>query len=135
MENKFQTKFEKVVGGTEEERVKAKEKLQKLLEEPHNKDLKSYEVNLTEKDKEIIQDIESSVDNVASSYGGSPIPFPPEKIYVLKNDGVEAVTDTRFFGGFHSPLGQRIVIEKGHSDIDFATTLAHELFHVKSYKA
>lgn len=136
MKPKFETKFERVIGGESEQlRIVAKEKLQRWLEEHGNDDTKPYEISPTERDKQIIESVESAVDQLITSYGGTTKPFPPEKIYLLRPDTVNIVTEGKFSRGFHSPLGQRIIVEKGLSDIDFATTLAHELFHLKSYKA
>lgn len=136
MEPKFETKFERVIGGeSEKSRIEVKEKLQKWLEEHYKNDIKPYEISPTERDKQIIETVEAAVDRLITAYSGIPKPFPPEKIHLLRPDTVHIATEGKFSGGFHSPLGQRIVVEKGSSDIDFATTLAHELFHLKSYKA
>ncbi len=133
----FETQFNKnIVGGkSEQEKKQAHEKLQQELEENSYKDTKPYEIEPSKKDRQIIDFAINAVDKIIASYGGTPKSFLPEKIFILKEGAVSEITDGKLREGFHSLLKQRIVVERGESDVHFATTVVHELLHLKSFKA
>lgn len=130
-----QTHFERVIGGTETEKEKALEELQQLFEHEDER-VAEYEAEKTEKDKEVIEVTISVVDELVAQYGGDPKPLPLENIYVLKPDAVKTISGGMLAGAFHSPLGLKIGVEqKPDSSLGFASGVAHELFHLKSYKS
>ncbi|MBI2064039.1 MAG: hypothetical protein HYT65_03560 [Candidatus Yanofskybacteria bacterium] len=128
------THYERIIGGTQEEKEIASRELQAAFEE-RSKKLTEYEVEKTPEDLEIIKKTESIVDKMVLQYGGVTKALPPEHIYVLKPGGVLAMTEGRLAGGIYKPLGLEIGVEKGKSKLLFASTIAHELFHLKSYKS
>lgn len=133
---KFETQFKNIVGGKSElEKIKAREELQKSLEETSYKDTNPYEIEPSEKDKKIINFITDSVSKILLSYGVEPTSLPSGKICVVGENSVSKITDDRLREGFHSMLKQRVVVERAKSDTQFALCLAHELLHLKSYKS
>jgi hypothetical protein len=128
------THFERIVGGTEEENKVASKKLQDIFEE-RSKELSEYELQKSPEDIEIIKKTEAVVDSIVVRYGGEPKALPLDHIYVLKPGSVLAMTEGRLAGGIHKPMGLKIGVEKGKSKLVFASTVAHELFHLKSYKS
>ncbi len=128
------THYERIVGGTEEEKALAFQKLQDIFNE-RSVQLTEYEVAKTPEDLEILKKTETIVDNIVVRYGGEPKRLPLDHIYVLKPGSVLAMTDGELSGGIHKPLGLKIGVEKGESKSLFASTVAHELFHLKSYKS
>jgi len=127
------TPYERVVGGTGEEKEAALKELQDIFDE-RSEDLAKYEIEKTPEDLEILKRIESAVDDMVKGYGGDPKPFPLDHIYVLKPGSVSAMTEGKLGGGIHKPMGVKVGVEKGESNLLFASTVAHELFHAKSPK-
>ena len=68
-------------------------------------------------------------------YGGKPKTLPLDHIYILKPGSILAMSEGKFADGIHLPLGLKIGVEKSKSKLLFARTIAHELFHLKSYKS
>ena len=128
------THYERIVGGTEEEKDLASKELQEAFDE-RSKKLAEYEVEKTPEDLEILKKTEAIVDSIVARYGGEPKSLPLDHIYVLKPGSVLAMTEGRLADGIHKPLGLKIGVEKGKSKSLFASTVAHELFHLKSYKS
>lgn len=128
------THFERVVGGTEKEREDSAADLQRVFEKG-NKRFSEYQLEKTPEDLEILNKTETIVDKIVAQYGGDPKPLPINHIYILKPDSVFAISEGKFRGGIHNPYGLNVGAEKGKSKLLFAGTVAHELFHLKSYKS
>ena len=126
--------YERIVGGTGEEKEVARRELEQVFEEKPE-DFSEYEIEKTAEDKELIDAVIATVDDMVRSYGGDPTLVSPEKIHLLKPDSVEAITEGELFGGIHRPLNLTIGVEKTNSRFLLASVIAHELFHAKSYKA
>lgn len=135
MRRRFESKFEKVVGGTKKEKTQAKEKLQDWFEDFHKEEFAPYENPKSEKEKRIIQHVESSVENIIKTYEGEYKSLPEEKIHVVKPSAVEVITKGESKEACHFILSQDVAVERTWSDVDFATRVAHELFHLNSYKS
>ncbi len=128
------THYERIVGGTQEEKELASKELQDTFEK-RSKELAEYEVEKTPEDLEILKKTEAIVDSIVARYGGEPKALPLDHIYVLKPGSVLAMTEGKLAGGIHKPMGLKVGVEKGKSKSLFASTVAHELFHLKSYKS
>lgn len=128
------THFEQVIGGTEEEKKVALDKLQKAFEE-RSEQLAEHELEKTPDDLEILNKTEATVDKIVAKYGGKPKNVPTDHIYILKPGSVFKMTEGQLAGGIHKPMGLKIGVEKGESNLLLASTIAHELFHAKSYKS
>jgi len=126
--------YERIIDGTQEEKKLAFKKLQNVFDERSEK-LAEYEIEKGPEDLEIIKKTESIVDRIVAKYGGESKALPLDHIYVLKPGSILAITEGRLAGGIHKPLGLKIGVEKGESKLLFASTIAHELFHLKSYKS
>lgn len=131
---KGKTHYERIIGGTEEEKMVASKELQTEFEKMSAK-LAEYELEKNPEDLKIIQKTESIIDRMVAQYGGEPKPLPLDHIYVLKPGSVLAMTEGKLAVGIHKPLGLKIGVERGKSKSLFASTVAHELFHLKSYKS
>lgn len=128
------THYERIIGGTPEEKEVASMELQAIFEERSEK-LAEYEIEKSPEDLEILKKTESVIDRMVAQYGGEPKPLPLDHIYVLKPGSVLAMTEGKLSGGIHKPLGLKIGVERGKSKSLFVSTVAHELFHLKSYKS
>lgn len=128
------THFERIIGGTEEEKKVALDELQKAFEE-RSEQLAEHELEKSPEDLEVIKKTEVNVDKIVAKYGGKPKDLPMDHIYILKPGSVLAMTDGKLAGGIHKPMGLKIGVEKGESKLLLASTIAHELFHAKSYKS
>ena len=127
--------IDQLIGGTPEEKEKACEELHELSSGCKNERVLEYELKKGPEDLETIAIVESAVDDMVAQYGGKLKPIPLENIHILKPGGVLKVTGGRVMAGNASPLGFYIFVEKGDSKILFASTLAHEMFHLKSFKS
>lgn len=128
------THYERIIGGTKEEKEVASKELQATFNERSEK-LAEYEIEKSPEDLEILKKTEPVIDRIVAQYGGEPKPLPLDHIYVLKPGSVLAITEGKLAGGIHKPLGLKIGVERGKSKSLFASTVAHELFHLKSYKS
>ncbi len=128
------THYKRIIGGTQEQKQDAFKKLQNLFDEGNEK-IDEYELEKSPEDLEIIKKTELIVNKIVSQYGGEPKTLPLDHIHVFKPGSILAMTKGKLAGGIHSPLGQKIGIEKRKSKLGFASTIAHELFHLKSYKS
>lgn len=126
-------RFERIVGGTQEEKWAAWNELQRLFESK-SEDLQKYELEKTEQDVEIIEETTAVVDQMIKRWDGDPKPLPIDKIHILKPSSIKEISKGALGGGMHQPLGSNIGVEKKPSSLEFANTVAHELFHAKSYK-
>ncbi len=128
------THFENIVGGTQEEKNEILYELQKTFETRSEK-LTKYELEKTIEDIGLIKNTELVVDKIVSQYGGKPKSISLDHIYILKPGSVLEMTEGKLARGLHQPVGLNIGVEKKESKLLFASTIAHELFHLKSYKS
>lgn len=128
------THYEQIIGGAQEGKDSAREELQAAFNEP-DKRLAEYEVEKTPEDIEIIKKTESIVDKMILRYGGKPKPLPLNNVYILRPESVLAVSKDKFAGGIFMSFGLKIGVEKRESKLLMANGIAHELFHLKSYKS
>jgi hypothetical protein len=127
--------YEHIVGiQTEEEGAEAEDRLQGLFESKPS-DIDEFELEKTPEDLEIIKITESIVDQIVLKYGGKPKSLPVEHIYLLAPDKLLEYSKGKFAGGQHNPLSSKIIVERNQSTVVFASTLAHEMFHLKGYKS
>jgi hypothetical protein len=136
MANKFEFPFNKIVGASGELKKDIEEEWHENIGdiwEDKRKEFAEYERPLSEEERKLIERTQKYVDKVALRYGGNPKPIPPESIFVLKPGAVFEITEGKFREGYNNCINRTIVVEWGSSDIDFATTLAHEMFHLKGF--
>lgn len=136
MSEKFEFPFNKIVGASDDIKKDIVEEWHENIGdiwEEKRMEFAKYERPLSEEEKKLIERTQKYVDKITLRYGGDPKPIPSESIFVLKPGAVFEVTDGRFREGYNNCLNREIAIEWGASDLDFATTLAHEMFHLKGY--
>jgi hypothetical protein len=129
-----ETHYNRIVGGTEEEQTKVAERLRNVFDRK-SESLAQYELEKSPEDIELIGITQRIVDTIVTQYGGDPKELPLDNMYILEPDSVLKITEGRFAGGIHQPIGLKIGVEKEESRILLASTIAHELFHLKSYKS
>ncbi len=113
----------------------AEKNFTKWFELPGDRE-KPFELEKTPKDVEIINFCDESVQKYMETYGREKnIKLPMENIHVLKEGGVEAVTEGRLRVGSHSMMRGKIAVDRDPSDIQFSLVTFHELFHAKAYQA
>lgn len=135
MERRFETQFERVVGGTQDEKEKTVNQLNEWLHEFTYDKITPYELPKTAEDREIIQDVTAGVDRIVRSYGGATKQFPQEKMHLLEPGGIYKLTEGEYKGGMHTPLVQEVLLDRDPFDVSFAMSTAHELFHFRGYKS
>ncbi|MSU54813.1 MAG: hypothetical protein EXS48_03225 [Candidatus Staskawiczbacteria bacterium] len=128
------THYEDIIGGTEEEKEEALKDLQAIFDEKSDK-VAPYELEKTAEDLEIIEATDIIVNKILRKYGGKPKSLPLDHIYIVKPGDVLKITKGKLDMGIHMPIDLKIVVEKEKSKLLFASTVAHELFHLKSYKS
>jgi hypothetical protein len=74
----MQNPYERIIGGTEEERRDAFDTLQQMFNEKPE-DFAQFELEKTQEDLAVINKTVETVDEIVASYGGDPKPFPVEK--------------------------------------------------------
>jgi len=128
------THYERIIGGSEEEQEAAREELQNSFDKK-SEDFTEHEIEKTPEDRELIKKTESIVDRMVTQYGGEPKNLPIDHIYILKPGSVDTITEGEHAGALTQPHGLKIGIEQKESKFLFASGVAHELFHLKSYKS
>lgn len=131
---KFKLPFNNVVGGNQENRDGVKENWKKESDEFLKRTefrYAGFEKILTREKILEIEKIEQTVDGVAQFYGATKKILP--KIVILEPGSVFKITQGEFRSGVCSPYMRRIMVDYRESKLDFATTLAHEMFHMSEY--
>ncbi|MDO8668735.1 MAG: hypothetical protein Q7K65_00390 [Candidatus Buchananbacteria bacterium] len=126
--------FERIINGSEEDKQVASDTLQEIYDSKSGS-FEGYELEKTPEDLETIRIVESLVDKKVSECGGKVKSVPIDHIFILKLGSIQKITNGRLVGGIHQPMGSKIGVERGESQLLFASSIAHELFHSKSYKA
>src|SRR3989344_4911482 len=101
------THYERIVGGTQEEKEVASRELQDTFDK-RVKELAEYELEKTPEDLEILQKTELIVDSIVVRYGGEPKALPLDHIYILKPGSVLAMTEGRLADGIYKPIGLKV---------------------------
>ncbi|MBU4299237.1 hypothetical protein KJ636_04295 [Patescibacteria group bacterium] len=131
---KFEARFPKIIARTPEGKKEIKERLEKDYLE-FRKEIAPYEISKTEREEAlpIIKDMESVARKILEKYKKRPEkPFPLERVYLLRQGGIEAYTSGRALGGFCNPIEQYIALDRTNSDVETTLTYLHERFHLAS---
>lgn len=134
MREKFEQRFPKIITRTPEGKKEIKERLEKDYLE-FRKKIAPYEIPKTEREETlpIIKDMESVVRKVLEKFKKKPEkPFPPERVHLLKQGGVEAYTSGGKLGGFCNAAEQYIALDRTNSDVETVLIYLHERFHLAS---
>jgi len=136
MGNKFEIPFDNIIGANPQQKEKVKEDWQSDSVEFAERDEIKYaeleQVITPEKRNEILK-IEKYVNEIAGFYGATEKLEP--KIVMLEAGGVFKFTEGEFREGFCYEYSRRIVVDSKESRVGFATTLAHELFHLAGFNS
>lgn len=133
MENSY---YKNIIGGDEEKRKKAQEKLsERFADNTISAEAEQYVIEKSPEDIEIIQEITRQVDDMIILYGGDPHDIPIENIFFLKPGAVDELNDRKGSSGEYSIQPAKMGVEKGESSFLLGSLIAHESFHAKSYKA
>lgn len=98
--------------------------------------IEGFEIEKTERDIELIDFVEKSVDQVLAEYGRSKvITIPLTHIHLLTEGGTDTYTQGRLAGGAHSETKKNILVDRCDSDVEFCLRVFHEMVHLKSYSA
>lgn len=122
------------IRGPKEKIPEAIEKNEAWLEKIDLGEIKKYELEINERDEDIVIDAQNGVDKMVKTWGGDPKQIPRDRIFILEDGGVRKASNNRFELAFSSFETLKMVIEHLNSDIGLACNLAHEFFHLKSYK-
>ncbi|MCK9379160.1 MAG: hypothetical protein M0P97_03385 [Candidatus Moranbacteria bacterium] len=131
---KFELPFNNIVGGKQKNKDDVKENWKKESDEFLRKNEFKYaglEKNLTKDEVLEIEKIKHGVNDIAQYYGATKKLSP--KIIILEPGSVYKITQGKFKSGVCSPYMRRIMVDSCESKLDFATTLAHEMFHMSEY--
>jgi len=140
MNEKFSHKgFDRIVGLTPEMKRRADEVymyIDHLVDERGGHFIEDFEVEKTEREKEIINFVIAEADRVLKELGrGNPAEISESYIHVLKENGTNEYTKERFETGSHATKIGGILVDRQLSEVKFALVLFHELMHMKVYKA
>ncbi len=140
MNEKFSHRiFDRVVGLTDEMKQRLEEVntyIDHLIDERGGKWLEGFEVEKTEREKEIIDFVNIEADRILKELGREkPSDITESNIHVLRENGTYDYTEGRLQEGSHATTRGSILVDRQDSDIQFALILFHELMHMKVYKA
>lgn len=127
-----QPSFERIVGGTEEQK-------EKIAQEAERASLKSGEdlfgehlVKPTREEKESIIKATTYANEIAKKYGAKK-QFDGDRIFLLESGSVETITKGEIKHGVCNSYNQSIGVERSDSDALLASSVVHEMFHMNSY--
>jgi hypothetical protein len=140
--SKFETPYHDVVHGVppelDEHLDEIKQGLSDFIEElgPQAIAAKEIELEKSEKDREIINFVDHSLNEYILKYGRKKIvEIPLDHIQFVPVGGVEKITAGRVASGAAGSLDARLVLDRDPSDVNTALTLFHEFVHLKSFHA
>jgi hypothetical protein len=131
---KFEFPFNNIVNGKPEQKDKIKESWQKEADD-FEKEVKprcaGLEQSTTKEEEQNIEQTSRQINEIVQCYGAPEKPSP--KVIMLQSGGVFEVTNGKFRDGVCYHYRRRILIDSCDSKINFATCLAHEMFHLAGY--
>lgn len=140
MSEKFSHRgFDRIVGLTPEMKQRADEVyayVDHLLDERGGRFIEDFEVEKTEREKEIIHFVIAEADRVLRELGRkNPAEISESNIHVLKEDGTDDYTEGIGGTGAHATRLGSVLVDRQASEVKFALVLFHELMHMKVCKA
>jgi hypothetical protein len=128
--------FDKIVDAPEEDEEEFYNSVDRFYQAIQNTKIEGFEREKSERDIKILAMVNQSIDEYLSQYEKERIIEPPlSKIHIFEKGGVEKFTKGIAYGGAHAPLYGSVFLEREKSDVAFALTAFHELFHLKVYNA
>lgn len=124
---------EKLVGVPEHQMEQASEDLERYFTDRGVAPIDKYEIEKSERDIEILDYVENTVDEICRKYDKETDKIPLAKIHLLRPGGVNEYTQGNAKRGSFAPLHKSFIIDRGESDVEFAQILFHEMIHCKSY--
>src|SRR3989344_656565 len=110
--------------------------ISETLQDKGGEFIEGLELEKTEKDKEIIELADQAAENYLRQFGRENVPeITLNNIHLLKEGGTEEYTEGNWKEGSQSSVLNRIIVDRGASDLRLARKLFHELYHQKVYKA
>ena len=110
--------------------------ISQTLQDKGGEFIEGLELEKTEKDKEIIELADQAAENYLRQFGRENVPeITLNNIHLLKEGGTEEYTEGNWKEGSQSSVLNRIIVDRGASDLRLARKLFHELYHQKVYKA
>lgn len=140
MNEKFSHRgFDKIVGLTNEMKQRSGEVnayIDHLVDERGGKWIEEFEVEKTNREKEVIDFVNTEADRILEELGRkNPTEIAESNIHILRKNGTYDYTEGRLQGGSHATTRGSVLVDRQDSDIQFALVLFHELMHMKVYKA
>jgi hypothetical protein len=127
-----QPSFDRIIGGTEEQKESLEEKSEKQSQKTGKKIYGEYLVQPTEDELKTIVEAVDYANNIAVQYGATRI-ADAQRVFLLKPGSVEAVTKGNIGNGLYNSLKQCIAINRTGSNAILASRVVHEAFHMSSY--
>lgn len=138
MANSDNVKFD-IFGGTNEQQNETRRIIEELSEDEVAEKAREYLIEPTEKEKEMVDWVEKSIEEIAKKYGGKHDQFPLKRIYFVKPGSFRQIfkgtKQENAEGGVIFWLRNEIMIEKSENPVALVMSVAHELLHAKSYKS
>ncbi len=131
---KIELPFNNIIGVKQKDKESIKENWKKESDDFLKRNEVKYaglEKILTREEESEIAKIERDVNEVAQYYGATEKILP--KIVILEPGSVYEITQGKFKNGVCSQCMRSIMVDYRDSKIDFATTLAHEMFHMSEF--
>ena len=110
--------------------------IEHLIDERGGKWIEEFEVEKTEREKEIIEFVKIAADRMLVELGRDTLPEIAESnIHILRENATDEYTEGESGVGAHAPRLGSVLVDRQESEVQFAITLFHELMHMKVYKA
>jgi hypothetical protein len=129
-----QPSFDKIIGGTEEQKEDLRKGTKEYSEESGKELFGEY---LVEPNKNEIAVIKEAVEyaNKTASYYGATRTTNPERVFLLKPDGVASLNEGKIRSGVSNIYSQSIAVDRTDSNALLAESVVHESFHMSCYYA
>lgn len=144
-ETKRETGISKMIGFNDEQEKNLSERFKYVFREQVGKNifkegsLYDYELEKTEKEKQIIADILERIGSFVEKYGGIPVDITPNQIHIL--DEAKFGETRKKYGipqeqvGWYYSIHQMVCLIAINNNVQFAQRLVHELLHFNSFQS
>lgn len=129
-----QTSFDRIIGGTDEQKEKVIQKAEEASFKTGQELFGEYLIEPTLEETKAIEESVAYANSIAKQYGASR-QFDTDRIFLLKSDAVELLSNGKIRKGVCNSFDQSIGVERVESVARLASCVVHEMLHMNSYQA
>lgn len=127
-----QPSFERIIGGTENQKKKIAAQAEKASQKTGEELFGKYLAIPTAEEQKTIEQSVAYANSIAKEYGAVR-EFDNDRIFLLQPGAVESLSNGKIKGGVTNAFNQSIGVERSFSNALLALAVVHEMLHMDSY--